>query len=143
MNQQPEKITALYCRLSQDDALDGESNSITNQKALLSKYAADHGFRNTRFFVDDGFSGTSFQRPGFQEMMRYVEDYSVSAVIVKDLSRLGREYPGCFRVIVQCPCADENICWIVRIDHFDYSPTKTSIRAIWSMSFFEKRRADT
>jgi site-specific DNA recombinase len=52
MNQQPEKITALYCRLSQDDALDGESNSITNQKALLSKYAADHGFRNTRFFVD-------------------------------------------------------------------------------------------
>ena len=92
MNQQPEKITALYCRLSQDDALDGESNSITNQKALLSKYAADHGFRNTRFFVDDGFSGTSFQRPGFQEMMRYVEDYSVSAVIVKDLSRLGREY---------------------------------------------------
>ena len=92
MNQQPDKITALYCRLSQDDALDGESNSITNQKALLSKYAADHGFRNTRFFVDDGFSGTSFQRPGFQEMMRYVEDYSVSAVIVKDLSRLGREY---------------------------------------------------
>ena len=84
MNQQPDKITALYCRLSQDDALDGESNSITNQKALLSKYAADHGFRNTRFFVDDGFSGTSFQRPGFQEMMRYVEDYSVSAVIVKD-----------------------------------------------------------
>lgn len=92
MNQQPDKITALYCRLSQDDALDGESNSITNQKTLLSKYAADHGFRNTRFFVDDGFSGTSFQRPGFQEMMRYVEDYSVSAVIVKDLSRLGREY---------------------------------------------------
>ena len=92
MNQQPEKITALYCRLSQDDALDGESNSITNQKALLSKYAAEHGFRNIQFFVDDGYSGTSFQRPGFQEMMRYVEDYSVSAVIVKDLSRLGREY---------------------------------------------------
>ena len=92
MNQQPEKITALYCRLSQDDALDGESNSITNQKALLSKYAAEHGFRNIQFFIDDGYSGTSFQRPGFQEMMRYVKDYSVSAVIVKDLSRLGREY---------------------------------------------------
>ena len=84
MNQQPEKITALYCRLSQDDALDGESNSITNQKTLLSKYAAEHGFRNIQFFIDDGYSGTSFQRPGFQEMMRYVEDYSVSAVIVKD-----------------------------------------------------------
>ena len=92
MNQQPEKITALYCRLSQDDALDGESNSITNQKTLLSKYAAEHGFRNIQFFIDDGYSGTSFQRPGFQEMMRYVKDYSVSAVIVKDLSRLGREY---------------------------------------------------
>ena len=92
MNQQPDKITALYCRLSQDDALDGESNSITNQKALLSKYAAEHGFRNPMFFVDDGFSGTNFQRPGFQEMMKYVEDYSVSTLIVKDLSRLGREY---------------------------------------------------
>ena len=86
------KITALYCRLSQDDALDGESNSITNQKALLSKYAAEHGFRNIQFFVDDGYSGTSFQRPGFQEMMKYVENYSVSTLIVKDLSRLGREY---------------------------------------------------
>lgn len=93
MNQQPDnKITALYCRLSQDDALDGESNSITNQKALLSKYAAEHGFRNTMFFVDDGFSGTNFQRPGFLEMMKYIEDYSVSTLIVKDLSRLGREY---------------------------------------------------
>ena len=71
MNQQPEKITALYCRLSQDDALDGESNSITNQKTLLSKYAAEHGFRNIQFFIDDGYSGTSFQRPGFQEMMKY------------------------------------------------------------------------
>ena len=69
-----------------------ESNSITNQKALLSKYAAEHGFRNPMFFVDDGFSGTNFQRPGFQEMMKYVEDYSVSTLIVKDLSRLGREY---------------------------------------------------
>lgn len=62
------------------------------QKALLSKYAAEHGFRNTMLFVDDGFSGTNFQRPGFLEMMKYVEDYSVSTLIVKDLSRLGREY---------------------------------------------------
>lgn len=58
----------------------------------MSKYAAEHGFRNTMFFVDDGFSGTNFQRPGFLEMMKYVEDYSVSTLIVKDLSRLGREY---------------------------------------------------
>mgnify|MGYP000803886471 CR=1 FL=1 len=87
-----DKITALYCRLSRDDELQGDSNSILNQKAILQKYADDNGFGNTMFFVDDGFSGTSFQRPGFQEMMRYVEDYSVSAVIVKDLSRLGRNY---------------------------------------------------
>ena len=92
MNQQPGKITALYCRLSQDDALDGESNSITNQKTLLTKYASDHNFKNTLFFVDDGFSGTNFNRPGFQEMMKHVEDYGVSTLIVKDLSRLGREY---------------------------------------------------
>ena len=92
MIQQPDKITALYCRLSQDDALDGESNSITNQKAMLSKYAAEQGFRNVMFFVDDGYSGTNFNRPGFQEMMKYVEDYAVSTLIVKDLSRLGREY---------------------------------------------------
>lgn len=92
MNQQPEKITALYCRLSQDDVLDGESNSITNQKALLSKYTAEHGFRNTMFFVYDSYSGINFQRPKFQEMMKYVEDYSVSPLIVKDLCRLSREY---------------------------------------------------
>jgi len=90
--QQPSKITALYCRLSQDDSLDGESNSITNQKALLSKFAADNNLKNTVFFVDDGFSGTNWNRPGFQEMMQVVEDYGVSALVVKDLSRLGREY---------------------------------------------------
>jgi Site-specific recombinases, DNA invertase Pin homologs len=90
--QQPSKITALYCRLSQDDSLDGESNSITNQKSLLSKFAADNNLKNTVFFVDDGFSGTNWNRPGFQEMMQAVEDYGVSALVVKDLSRLGREY---------------------------------------------------
>jgi len=90
--QQPSKITALYCRLSQDDALEGESNSITNQKALLSKFATDNNLKNTIFYVDDGYSGTNWNRPGFQEMMREVEDYNVSALVVKDLSRLGREY---------------------------------------------------
>uniref|UniRef100_UPI003AB4DC47 recombinase family protein n=1 Tax=Eisenbergiella sp. TaxID=1924109 RepID=UPI003AB4DC47 len=74
MNQQPDKITALYCRLSQDDALDGESNSITNQKSLLSKYATEHGFRNPMFFVDDGVSGTTFQRPNFMRMERMAEN---------------------------------------------------------------------
>lgn len=87
-----DKITALYCRLSQDDMLDGESNSITNQKAILKKYADDNGFRNTAFYVDDGVSGTTFERDGFKAMMADVEAGKVGTVITKDLSRLGRDY---------------------------------------------------
>lgn len=89
---QSSKITALYCRLSQDDALDGESNSITNQKTLLSRYAAERGFKNTVFFVDDGYSGTNWNRPGFLAMKQEIENDNVAVVIVKDLSRLGRDY---------------------------------------------------
>lgn len=69
-----DKITALYCRLSQDDMLDGENNSITNQKAILQKYADDNGFRNTTFYVDDGVSGTTWEREGFKAMMADIED---------------------------------------------------------------------
>ena len=87
-----DKITALYCRLSQEDMLHGESNSITNQKAILSKFAADNGFRNTKFYVDDGISGTTFERDGFKAMMADIEDGKVGIVITKDLSRLGRDY---------------------------------------------------
>ena len=86
------KITALYCRLSRDDALQGDSNSISNQKAMLERYASEHGFLNTRFFVDDGISGTTFNRPGFQEMLEEVNEGHVSTVIVKDMSRFGRDY---------------------------------------------------
>lgn len=87
-----DKITALYCRLSQDDMLQGESNSITNQKAILKKYADDNRFRNTVFYVDDGVSGTTFERDGFKAMMAEVEADKVGTVITKDLSRLGRDY---------------------------------------------------
>ncbi|MCQ2417943.1 MAG: recombinase family protein [Oscillospiraceae bacterium] len=87
-----DKITALYCRLSQDDMLQGESNSITNQKAILKKYADDNGFRNTVFYVDDGVSGTTFERDGFKAMMADVEAGKIGIVITKDLSRLGRDY---------------------------------------------------
>ena len=87
-----DKITALYCRLSQDDMLAGESNSITNQKAILLKYAQDNGFSNPQFYVDDGFSGTNFNRPDFIRMMNDVEAGKVETVITKDLSRLGRDY---------------------------------------------------
>ena len=87
-----EKITALYCRLSRDDELAGDSNSIVNQKAILKKYADDNGFRNTSFFVDDGFSGTNFERPDFQRMIAEMDEGHISTIIVKDMSRLGRDY---------------------------------------------------
>ena len=90
-----EKITALYCRLSQDDNVDGESNSISNQKEILLDYAKKNGYLHPQFFVDDGISGTTFNRPGFQEMQRLIEDGKVSTVIVKDLSRFGREHLLC------------------------------------------------
>ena len=85
-----EKITALYCRLSRDDELAEESNSIKNQKSILSKYAKDNHFTNTQFFVDDGYSGTSFTRPAFMEIMELAEDGKIGTIIVKDHSRLGR-----------------------------------------------------
>ena len=87
-----DKITALYCRLSRDDLLQGESNSITNQKAILKKYAEDNGFSNPVYYVDDGVSGTTFERDGFKAMMADIDDGKVSTVITKDLSRLGRDY---------------------------------------------------
>ncbi|EEG73871.1 DUF4368 domain-containing protein [[Clostridium] hylemonae] len=83
-------ITALYCRLSRDDELQGDSNSIVNQKEILWRYAEENHFPNPRFFVDDGYSGTNFDRPAYQEMMELVEDGMVEAIIVKDHSRLGR-----------------------------------------------------
>ena len=86
------KITALYCRLSRDDELQGDSNSIINQKAILKKYADDNGFSNTQFFVDDGYSGTNFDRPDWQRLIALAEDGAVETVIVKDMSRLGRDY---------------------------------------------------
>lgn len=87
-----DKITALYCRLSNDDDLQGESNSITNQKNILKKYADENGLGNTQFYVDDGFSGTNFNRPDFMRMMEDVKSGKISTIITKDLSRFGRDY---------------------------------------------------
>lgn len=87
-----DKITALYCRLSRDDELQGDSNSIKNQKAILQKYADDNGFANIEFFVDDGYSGTNFDRPDWQRLLSQVEEGNIGTVIVKDMSRLGRDY---------------------------------------------------
>lgn len=101
-NNYQEKITALYCRLSVEDIKDDkdkkrkgqedESNSISNQKRILSDYAKKHGYTNTMFFVDDGISGTSFDRNDFNRMHRMVEEGKIGTIIVKDLSRFGREH---------------------------------------------------
>ena len=92
MLRQSGKITALYCRLSRDDELQGDSNSIVNQKAILSKYAKENHFPNTAFFVDDGYSGTNFNCPSWSELLERIETGEVATLIVKDMSRLGRDY---------------------------------------------------
>ena len=86
------KITALYCRLSRDDGVEGDSNSVANQKKLLKRFAKENGLTNTRYYVDDGYTGTNFERPGFQKMIEDIDLGYISTVIVKDLSRLGRRY---------------------------------------------------
>ena len=115
-----DKITALYCRLSRDDELAGESNSIKNQKLILSKYAKDNKFQNIKFFVDDGYSGTTFTRPAFMEMMELAENGQVGTIIVKDHSRLGRN-----RLIVGQLLEEDfvrlNIRYIAIMDNIDSS----------------------
>lgn len=87
-----QKITALYVRLSSDDERQGDSNSVINQKKILGKYASDNGFSNPKFFTDDGISGTTFDREGFKEMIALVEAGKIANVIIKDMSRIGRDY---------------------------------------------------
>jgi DNA invertase Pin-like site-specific DNA recombinase len=92
---QEHKVAALYCRLSRDDEQEGESNSIANQKKLLQRAAAEYGYTKTLVFVDDGISGTTFERKDFQKMEQAIVDGYVAAVFVKDMSRLGRDYLKC------------------------------------------------
>ena len=89
---QQTKIEALYCRLSRDDETEGYSSSIVSQKELLSQYAKQHGMTKTEFFIDDGYSGTNFQRPGWQDLITRVEKGEVSTIICKDSSRMARNY---------------------------------------------------
>ncbi len=85
-------MTFAYCRLSRDDEVQGDSNSITNQKLILEKYAKEMGFKNLEFYVDDGYSGTNFERPDWTRLIKEVEDGNVGIVIAKDISRIGRDY---------------------------------------------------
>lgn len=82
MLQPNQKITALYCRLSRDDNLEGDSNSIQNQKLILQKYADENGFQNTRFYVDDGYSGANFNRPAFEQMMDDMSNGDIAVIII-------------------------------------------------------------
>ena len=85
-------ITALYCRLSRDDGMEGDSNSVANQKKLLAKYCKENGFDNIKYYVDDGYTGTNFNRPDFQKLLDDIDMGYISTIIVKDMSRLGRDY---------------------------------------------------
>ena len=113
-----DKITALYCRLSRDDEQDGMSGSIKNQQEIISKYAADNGFTNTRVFIDDGFSGTNFDRPALNEIMKLGEEGKIGTLIVKDHSRLGRD-----RLVVGALMEEEfdrmDIRYIAIMDNID------------------------
>ena len=89
---QQTKIVTLYCRLSRDDESEGYSSSIMSQKQILSQYTKQNGMTETEFFIDDEYSGTNFQRPGWQELIARVENGEVSAIICKDSSRMARNY---------------------------------------------------
>ena len=123
-----DKITALYCRLSQDDMLDGESNSITNQKAILQKFAEDNGFPNPTFYVDDGVSGTTWERDGFKAMMADIEDGKVATVITKDLSRLGRDYLKTGELI-EMVFPDYDVRYIAVNDNVDTAKSENELLA--------------
>ena len=118
MSRAADKITALYCRLSQEDANEGESNSIQNQRAILLQYAKEHHFPNPTFFVDDGYSGTNYDRPGFQKMLEEIERGRVAVCLTKDLSRLGRN-SSLTGLYINFTFPKYGVRYIAINDHFD------------------------
>ena len=137
-----EKITALYCRLSQEDANEGDSNSITNQKDILLRYAKEHRFPNPTFFVDDGYSGTNYDRPGFQQMLSEIEAGKVVVVLTKDLSRLGRN-SSLTGLYINFTFPKYSVRYIAINDHFDtIDPNSTDNDGAgiknWFNEFFAK-----
>lgn len=137
-----EKITALYCRLSQEDANEGDSNSITNQKDILLRYAKEHRFPNPTFFVDDGYSGTNYDRPGFQQMLSEIEAGKVAVVLTKDLSRLGRN-SSLTGLYINFTFPKYSVRYIAindRFDTIDPNSTDNDVAGIknWFNEFFAK-----
>ena len=140
-----EKITALYCRLSQEDANEGDSNSITNQKDILLRYAKEHRFPNPTFFVDDGYSGTNYDRPGFQQMLSEIEAGKVVVVLTKDLSRLGRN-SSLTGLYINFTFPKYSVRYIAINDHFDTidpNSTDNDVAGIknWFNEFFAKDKS--
>lgn len=119
-------ITALYCRLSRDDGTESESNSIGNQKKLLSQKAKEMGLTDTKYYVDDGYTGTNFNRPGFQQLIDDIEIGFVSAVMVKDLSRLGRDYVSVGNY-TDSYFPEHNVCFIAVNDAIDSDEGESEI----------------
>ena len=122
-------ITALYCRLSRDDGVEGDSNSVANQKKLLKRFAKENGLTNTRYYVDDGYTGTNFERPGFQKMIEDIDLGYISTVIVKDLSRLGRRY-DMVGYYMDTYFPDRDVRFIAVNDNIDSDEANVHIRKI-------------
>ena len=134
------KITALYCRLSQDDMLAGESNSITNQKEILLRYAHENHFPNPQFYVDDGWSGTTFERPDFQRMIRDMENGKIGIIITKDLSRLGRDYLMTGQYI-ELIFPDHDVRYIAINDSVDTAKSAKSSNGVFFRSITAKEQS--
>ena len=142
MIQSSQKITALYCRLSQEDMRQGDSDSIVNQKMILEKYAKKNGFENTQVFADDGYSGVNFERPAFRRMLDLIEDGKIGVIITKDLSRLGRNYieVGSYTEIY---FPKNNVRYIAVNDNFDSMYTDGNELAPFKNLFNEWFARDT
>lgn len=142
MIQSSQKITALYCRLSQEDMRQGDSDSIVNQKMILEKYAKENGFENTQVFADEGYSGVNFERPAFRRMLDLIEDGKIGVIITKDLSRLGRNYieVGSYTEIY---FPKNNVRYIAVNDNFDSMYTDGNELAPFKNLFNEWFARDT
>ena len=141
------KITALYCRLSQEDARLGESESIQNQKVILENYAREHFLTNIRFYIDDGVSGVKFEREGLQALLADVEAGNVSTVITKDLSRLGRDYLKTGELI-EITFPENGVRYIAINDNVDtaredneFTPLKNWVNEFYARDISKKIRA--
>ena len=142
-----QKITALYARLSKDDELQGESNSIVNQKIMLEQYAKEHFFSNTSFYADDGYSGVNFDRPQIQKLFEDVQAGLVGTVIVKDLSRFGRNHlmVGYYTEVLFAECGVRFISILDNVDsengENDLAAFKNILNEMYAKDLSKKQRA--